>query len=537
MSRSIPARIAATVGILMLIIVLLGAASMWRITSINRGVVTLASNLLPSVVALNRLAQATFSSRAAVRRMLLDQRADGTAVPYDDAGYRKAVGAAEAALAEYRPLLSDAEERQRFEAAMAAWQTYTQAAEAVLVRLREARVAEAQQVMREQADPAVDKVIEAFNACVEHNTRLAKQQGDAAAQTVRGSILLVVGMLTAAVLSGLAIGYRVIRMARHALGGVSQSLEQGAAQTSLAATQLASAGRSLAEGCNEQAAAVTETSAALEEMTAMIRSTADNADKAKSFAGQAREAARTGADTMAEMNQAMLAIAASSTEVAKIVKDIDEIAFQTNILALNAAVEAARAGEAGAGFAVVADEVRSLAQRSAAAARETADKIEAAIGNSRRGSTSCGRVGEALEQIVRTVTAADGLVAEIATAAREQAQGIRQVGVAMSQMDQVTQGNSASAEQSATAAEQLQAQAQSLQSAVVLLRGLAGSSGQAVAASVSVTPAVARSMAAAPRRPVTIPMPGDGGGVRLPLSPALEPSGSTDSEDRHFTPY
>ena len=269
----------------------------------------------------------------------------------------------------------------------------------------------------------------------------------------------------------------------------------------------------------------------------MIRSTADNADKAKTYAGQAREAARTGADTMAEMNEAMLAIAASSTEVAKIVKDIDEIAFQTNILALNAAVEAARAGEAGAGFAVVADEVRSLAQRSAAAARETADKIEAAIGNSRRGSTSCGRVGEALEQIVRTVTAADGLVVEIATAAREQAQGIRQVGVAMGQMDQVTQGNSASAEQSASAAEQLQAQAHALQAAVSLLRGLAGSGARTGAPSAAVSLPPPRPAATAPRRVATIPMPAERSGDRLPLPPALEPTGSADPEDRHFTSY
>jgi len=121
-------------------------------------------------------------------------------------------------------------------------------------------------------------------------------------------------------------------------------------------------------------------------MSAMIRSTAGNAAQAKDLAVQARSAAEAGARTMLDMNAAMRAIEDSSAEVAKIVKDIDEIAFQTNILALNAAVEAARAGTAGAGFAVVADEVRSLAQRSAAAARETAAKIEAAIASSRLGA-------------------------------------------------------------------------------------------------------------------------------------------------------
>jgi len=191
---------------------------------------------------------------------------------------------------------------------------------------------------------------------------------------------------------------------------------------------------------------------------------------------------------MEEMKLAMKSIEVSSLDIAKIVKNIDEIAFQTNILALNAAVEAARAGEAGAGFAVVADEVRSLAQRSAAAAKETADKIEAAITNSQRGSRSCSNVGESLELIVERVAAADVLVAEIASAAREQSQGIRQVGVAMTQMDKVTQGNAASAEQSSSAAEELTNQAQLLQENVEQLQTLIASTSQSAGTAVSYRP-------------------------------------------------
>jgi methyl-accepting chemotaxis protein len=184
---------------------------------------------------------------------------------------------------------------------------------------------------------------------------------------------------------------------------------------------------------------------------------------------------------MVEMTEAMAAIDSSSAEVAKIVKNIDEIAFQTNILALNAAVEAARAGEAGAGFAVVADEVRSLAQRSAAAAKETAEKIEAAIASSRNGSQSCDKVRESLTQIASKVSSTDTLVGEIATAAREQAQGIEQINTAITQMDQVTQSNSASAEESASAAEELDAQAASLKDMVGRLRQLVGGANTAVA--------------------------------------------------------
>jgi methyl-accepting chemotaxis protein len=212
----------------------------------------------------------------------------------------------------------------------------------------------------------------------------------------------------------------------------------------------------------------------------MIRSTADNARKAKEFASQARTSAQTGMETMAEMTVAMNSIETSSLDVSKIVKNIDEIAFQTNILALNAAVEAARAGEAGAGFAVVADEVRLLAQRSAAAARETAFKIEAAIASTQRGSRSCSAVGESLEQIVGRVAQADVLVAEIASAAKEQAQGIAQVGVAMTQMDKVTQANATSAEQTSSAAEELNGQASLLQDTVEHLRSLIVSTSDSV---------------------------------------------------------
>ena len=243
----------------------------------------------------------------------------------------------------------------------------------------------------------------------------------------------------------------------------------------------------------------------------MIRATAENAEKAKGLASESRSVAETGSKTMSEMTQAMAAIDASSAEVAKIVKNIDEIAFQTNILALNAAVEAARAGEAGAGFAVVADEVRSLAQRSAAAAKETADKIEVAIANSRKGSQCTAKVEESLLQIADKVSSTDSLVADIATAAREQAQGIEQINVAIAQLDKVSQSNSASAEESASAAEELDAQAETLKDQVTKLRQLVGgdssAAGTPAASSPRLLPKMIPATAGTGRR--AIPMPGD----------------------------
>jgi methyl-accepting chemotaxis protein len=238
---------------------------------------------------------------------------------------------------------------------------------------------------------------------------------------------------------------------------------------------------------------------------------------------------------MTEMTVAMQSIETSSLDISKIVKNIDEIAFQTNILALNAAVEAARAGEAGAGFAVVAEEVRSLAQRSAAAAKETADKIDAAIASTQRGSKSCANVGESLEQIVGKVTEADVLVAEIASAAKEQAQGIRQVGVAMTQMDKVTQGNASSAEQTSSAAEELNSQAKLLQENVEQLRALIASTSRS-----EPTPALpARSPRAPARaaasRAFAADAPSKGVAAGRGRGPSIEMPGDADSaDDRNF---
>jgi methyl-accepting chemotaxis protein len=210
----------------------------------------------------------------------------------------------------------------------------------------------------------------------------------------------------------------------------------------------------------------------------MIHSTANNALQAKNMASEAQNAAQSGSATMVEMTAAMKSIEVSSGEVAKIVKSIDEIAFQTNILALNAAVEAARAGEAGAGFAVVADEVRSLAQRSAAAANETAEKIEAAILNSRNGSLSLIKVGESFKKIGEKVRQTDAFVAEIAMAAKEQALGIEQISSAIVQMSKVTQSSASNAEQSASAAEELSAQAGVHKGLTERLREIVGISGE-----------------------------------------------------------
>ena len=532
--RSLPGRITLGFVALMLFSLLLGGVSLWRILDINRSVVVVSSNLLPSVVALNRVIQSNFTMMKILRRGVLNADASAGTGAGDEAAFASATAVGEKASLEYESLLSDEEDSRLFSLAKTARQQFIARSDELLGRLREGAIDAARDTLRDGVDPALDACVAAFNDTIDYNINLTQRAAAAANHKVVASFWLIGGALAAATLLGSLLGAVIIGTAKRSLGMLSTALENGATQTSLASGQLATASQLLAEGCSEQGSAVAETSASLEEMSAMIRSTADNADKAKAFANQARAAAQTGVSTMGAMNEAMAAIEASSAEVAQIVKNIDEIAFQTNILALNAAVEAARAGEAGAGFAVVADEVRSLAQRSAAAAKQTAEKIEASIASSRRGSASCDRVGASLEEIMQKVMAADGLVAEIATAAKEQAQGIQQVGVAMTEMDKVTQSNSAGAEQSASAAEELKAQARTLQQTVQVLQALAGrrndgpvdeppepASGPLVAHAAASRGRITRTRPSSSSLQEQIPMPREAAAV-------------PDQEDRHF---
>jgi hemerythrin-like metal-binding protein len=284
-----------------------------------------------------------------------------------------------------------------------------------------------------------------------------------------------------AALGGAVLGWRMSSDVARRLRQVTETIVTSSDQASSSAAQVASASQSLAEGASQQAASLEESSAALEEMAGMTKRNADHANQANSLARTTRQAAEKGVQQMERMDHAMQAIKGASDDIQKILKTIDEIAFQTNILALNAAVEAARAGEAGMGFAVVADEVRNLAQRSAQASKETAAKIETAAQTTAMGLQTSGEVGAQLREIVALAQKVDALAAGVAQASQEQSNTVQEITRAVAEMDHITQANAANAEESASAAEELSAQSQALGQAAGSLRDVVEGSGSAQA--------------------------------------------------------
>lgn len=246
------------------------------------------------------------------------------------------------------------------------------------------------------------------------------------------------------------------------LGGINVAAEQ----VSHASGQVASSSQMLAQGAAEQSSAIEELTASITQIAAQTSQNAAYANQANELALNARDHAVEGNTQMQSMLEAMEAINESSGNISKIIKVIDEIAFQTNILALNAAVEAARAGQHGKGFAVVAEEVRNLAARSASAAKETTDMIEGSIKKTEAGTKIAGETAKALSNIVDGVSKAADLVGGIATASNEQATAIAQINKGVEQVSQVVQTNAATAEESASASEELSSQADLLKEQV-----------------------------------------------------------------------
>ncbi|MBI5380268.1 MAG: MCP four helix bundle domain-containing protein [Opitutae bacterium] len=398
--------------------------------------------------------------------------------------FRKAGEDVKALIAKLSPLATDA----TLQAALAAVQkelpAFAAGAENVFKLGADFLQQQAVETLQQEVNPVQDRI----RAAQEKLTRRALEIAAAAPAGITAearygrSLIIIVGLLT--VLLGTAASVWVVRRYVVApLQHLVRDLTDTSDHSTSSAQSVAEASQSLASGSSEQAASVEETSATLEEIASVTKRNAENAQNARSLAGRARGAAEGGASEMEQMRVAVADIKAASDNIAQIIKTVDEIAFQTNILALNAAVEAARAGEAGLGFAVVAEEVRALAQRSVAAARETAAKIEHSLKASTRGVEISGKVVARLQEIVTSAREVDQLVDEIATASQEQSTGIAQVGTAITQIERVTQSNAANAEETSSAAQELNHQTDTLRQCIEQLRTLVegGAGGQRMA--------------------------------------------------------
>jgi methyl-accepting chemotaxis protein len=448
-------------------------------------------------------------------------------------------------------LVVNEEEMKLYEVMKTNRQTFIKQRNDVIDLLRQSRFDEASNQYRTVLLPVVanyKKSLDEFTGYQEQ--RIDSQSEEMLAGNQRTGMLMIGGLLVAALLAALGAWYvtrSIVKPLRDSLevaeavakgdldhdiviegkdetaqleGAMHQMVQtltrivgdirEASKAINSASSEIAAGNQDLSSRTEEQASSLEETASAMEELTATVKQNAENAKQANQLAAGASEVASKGGAVVGEVVATMNGITASSKKISDIIGVIDGIAFQTNILALNAAVEAARAGEQGRGFAVVASEVRSLAQRSAAAAKEIKTLIEDSVSKVEQGSKQVDTAGRTMEDIVTSVKRVADIMAEITAASMEQSSGIEQVNQAITQMDQVTQQNAALVEEAAAAAESMKDQASTLAQAVSAFK----LSGDGEAASTAWPEAERRS----PGRPNNV--------ERLPLKTAAAPMSS-----------
>jgi methyl-accepting chemotaxis protein len=383
-----------------------------------------------------------------------------------DGEREKHQGAMDAALEEidakqrlYEPLIGSTDEKRTYGLFMAAWSDYMISHAMALQMAVEQQGDAARAIMAGDAQAQFDTATARLAELSEQN-RLSAEAAEARSQALYASSRLYVALLVLAVVAGGgSVAWVILGGVNRVLRRVADGLGTGADTLVGAAAEASHSSDALSRSAASQASALDQTAGTMGGIEATTRTNAGHARQAAAFMDEAERLVRTSNQTLGSMFASMASIEDSSTRVTRIVRTIDEIAFQTNILALNAAVEAARAGEAGTGFAVVAEEVRRLAQRSAEAARETGDLVHESNAKARQGSVTLQEVATAVTAFTEQVTRVQSLVGTIKTGTEQQAAGIEQVARAIEQMSTATQQTVHMAERSATAGEQLASQA------------------------------------------------------------------------------
>ena len=461
------------------LILVVGGMSIWLIGSLGKSVTRLADVTARKQFLASEIDMGESDMLAAERGILIRAMMKDTAlVAQYNQDYQNAASAMKSNVDEMRPLIETENGHKILAALQGDLETGMRLHQELMQLVNAGKDVEAAAFMRDKLIPNLDALSQQAKAEKQLASEMMNSAVKDASEKVALGNWITIIMLLLSVGAGGVIVF-VVRQINSSLRRAISDLSEGAGQVASAAGQISSSSQSLAQGASEQAASLEETSSSSEEVNSMARKNAENSHSANALVQQSQQKFEETNRSLESMISAMGDIKASSDKVSKIIKVIDEIAFQTNILALNAAVEAARAGEAGMGFAVVADEVRNLAQRCAQAAKDTAALIEESITKSNDGQTKVEQVAVAIRTVTEQAAGIKTLVDEVSVGSLEQTRGIEQIAKALTQMEQVTQQSAASAEESAAAAEELTAQASTLMEVVHQLSTMVGGMQQA----------------------------------------------------------